>query len=85
MSRKSRRIAGMEPDVRRSFRLAGLDPLECRLESKVPSDVSVDPVPVDVSEIYRRADDAAARYEQRYYSRVERDTNFDYHEYLYYL
>lgn len=80
MLRKSRRIAGMDPDVRRSFRLAGLDPVESIKAKPEPVDpvepVEPDPVP-DISEIYRRADAAAARYEERYY------TNVDYFEYLY--
>jgi hypothetical protein len=81
MLRKSRRIAGMDPDVRRSFRLAGLDPVELIKATPEPVDpVEPDPVP-DISEIYRRADAAAARYEERYYTNI--DTNIDYFEYLY--
>ena len=71
MSRRSLRIAGIEPDVRRSLRLAGLDPLQ-------PEPVEFETEPYDYAiieeakrearaEIYRRADAAAARYEAMYY------------------
>lgn len=82
--RKSRRIAGMEPDLRRSFRIAGLDPLEpndyrlCK-----PKDNRLDCNPKDLSsldvlEIYRRDDAAAPQYEERYYSYTIDEYRFGY-------
>jgi len=66
MSRKSLRIAGVEPNVRRSFRLAGLDPLEDPVKFQDSPKKET-----DVSEIYRRANEAAARYEEKYYNSYE--------------
>jgi len=64
MSRKSLRIAGVEPNVRRSFRLAGLDP--------EPEPEPVPPKQCDYSIIEAAKNEARSEIKKRIDERFQR-------------